>query len=126
MEIEKNTDKRGPTGICVLEPIPDAKPKPDMPIRAVGLREQAMREKKKGFQDKGWTVPSQCYWVSREFRVPKPGTNKWPLVIDYRYVDTQLGGCEFPLLVIEGFFIKQVGNQLRPSSTSGMGSKKCL
>ena len=52
-EIEKNMDKRGPNGICVLEPIPDAKPKADKPIRAVGLREEAMREKKKRFSRKG-------------------------------------------------------------------------
>ena len=51
-------DKRGPNGICVLEPIPNAKPKADKPIRAVGLREGAMREKIKEFQEKGWNVPS--------------------------------------------------------------------
>ena len=45
-EIEKNMDKRGPNGICVLEPIPDAKLEADKPIHAVGLREEAMREKK--------------------------------------------------------------------------------
>ena len=81
-EIENNMDKRGPNGICVLEPIPDAKPKADKPIRAVGLREKAMREKIKEFQEKGWIVPSQSHWVSRGFLVPKPGTNKWRLVID--------------------------------------------
>ena len=111
-EIEKNMDKRGPNGICVLEPIPDAKPKADKPIRAVGLREEAMREKIKEFQEKGWIVPSQSHWVSRGFLVPKPGTNKWRLVIDYRYVNTQLRGCEFPLPVIEDLFVKQAGNQL--------------
>ena len=52
-EIEKNMDKRGPNGICVLEPIPDAEPKADKPIRAVGLREEAMREKKKRVSRKG-------------------------------------------------------------------------
>ena len=57
-EIEKKMDKRGPSGICVLEPIPDAKPKACKPIRAVGLREEAMREKIKEFQEKGWIVPS--------------------------------------------------------------------
>ena len=81
-EIEKNMDKRGPNGICVLEPIPDDKPKADKPIRAVGLREEAMREKIKEIQEKGWIVPSQSHWVSRGFLVPKPGTNKWRLVID--------------------------------------------
>ena len=105
-------DKRGPNGICVLEPIPDAKPKADKHIRAVPLREEAMRQKIKEFQEKGWIVPSQSHWVSRGFLVPKPGTNKWLLVIDYRYVNTQLRGCEFPLPVIEDLFVKQAGNQL--------------
>ena len=44
-EIEKNMNKRGPNGICVLEPIPGAKPKADKPIRAVGFKKEAMREK---------------------------------------------------------------------------------
>ena len=44
--------------------------------------------------------------------MPKPGTNKWRLVIDYRYVNTQLRGCEFPLPVIEDVFVKQAGSQL--------------
>ena len=104
-QIEKNVDKRGPNGICVLEPIPDAKPKADKPIRAVGLREGAMREQIKEFQEKGWIVPSQSHWVSWGFYVPKPGTKKWHLVIDYRYVNTQLP-------VIEDLFVKQARNQL--------------
>ena len=91
-EIAKNMDKRGPNGICFWEPIPDAKPKTDKPIRAVGLREEAMREKLTEFQEKGRIVPSQSHWVSRGFGVPKPGTNKWQLVIDYQVVNTQLRG----------------------------------
>ena len=42
--------------------------------------------------------------------MPKPGTNKWRLVIYCRYVNTQLRGCEFPLLIIEDLFVKQAGN----------------
>ena len=111
-EIEKNMDKRGPNGICVWEPISDCKPKADKPIRAVGLREEAMRKKIKEFQEKGWIVPSQSNWVSRGFLVPKPGTNEWQLTTDYRYANRQLRGCEFPLPVIEDLFVKQAGNQL--------------
>ena len=91
-EIKKKIDKRGPNRICVLEPILDAKLKADKPIRAVGLREEAMREKIKEFQEKGWIVPSQSHWVSRGFLVPKRGKRKWRLVIVYRYVITQLRG----------------------------------
>ena len=111
-EIEKNMDKRGPNGICVLGPIPVSKPKADKPPRAVGLREEAMREKIKECQEKGWIVPSQSHWVRRGILVPKPSTNKWRLVIDYRYVNTQLRGCEFPLPGIEDLLVKQAGNQL--------------
>ena len=111
-DIEKSMDKRRPNRICVLEPIQDAKPKADKLIRAVDLREEAMREKIKEFQEKGWIVPGQSHWVSRGFLVPKPGINKWQLVINYRYVNTQIRGCEFPLPVIEDLFFKQAGNQL--------------
>ena len=111
-EIEKNVDRRGPNGICVLEPIPDAKPKADKPIRAVGLREEATCEKIKELQRKGCTVPSQSHWVSRGLLVPKPGTKKSRLVIDYGYVNTQLRGCKLPLPVIEDWFVKQAGKQL--------------
>ena len=43
---------------------------------------------------------------------PKPGTKKWRLVIDYRYVSTQVRSCEFPLPVMEDLFVRQAGNQL--------------
>ena len=105
-------DKRGFNGKYVLEPTPDAKPKADKPIRAVGLTEEAMREKVKEFQEKAWMGPSQSHWVGQGFLVPKPGTKKWRLVIEYRYVNTQLRGCEVPLPVIEDLFVKQAGNQL--------------
>ena len=52
-EIEKNMDKRGANGLCVLEPIADTKPKADKPICADGLREEAMREEKKRVSGKG-------------------------------------------------------------------------
>ena len=42
-----------------------------------------MREEIKDFQDKGWIIPSQFHRVSRGFLVPKPGTNKRRLFIDY-------------------------------------------
>ena len=46
-EIEKNMDNRCPDAICVLEPISAAKLKADKPIRAVGLRKEAMHKKKR-------------------------------------------------------------------------------
>ena len=49
-------------------------------------------------------------WVSRGFLVPKPN-GRW-LLIDYRYVNTQLRGHDFPLLVIEDILFRQQGNRL--------------
>ena len=105
-------DKRGANGIWVLGPNPDAKRKGDKATRAVGLREEAMRETINTFQEKDWIVPRPSHWVSRGLLVPKPGTNRLRLVIDYQYVNTQLRGCEFPLPVIEDLFVKHAGNQL--------------
>ena len=101
-----NMDKRGPNGICGLERIPDAKQKADRAIRAVGLREAVMPERIKEVQEKGWIVVSQSHWVSRLIVVPKPGTNKWRLAMDYQYGNTQLRGCEFPWPVIEDLYVK--------------------
>ena len=63
------------------------------------------------FLKKGWIQPSHSPWVSRGFLVPKPN-GKWRLVIDYRYVNTQLQGHEFPLPVIEDMLLRQQGNRL--------------
>ena len=71
-----------------------------------------MNKKIKGFLDKGWIVRSHSAWVARGFLVPKPGTNKWRLVIDYRHLHVCLEGHEFPLPVIEGLPQGQAGNHL--------------
>ena len=68
-------DKWGANGMLVLEPISDANPKADKRIRALGLREEPMLDR---------IVPIPSHSVSRRFLVPKPVTNKWQLVIDYR------------------------------------------
>ena len=92
----------------------------------VALGKRPCVKKIEEFQEKGWIVPSQSHWVSRGFLVPKPGTNNWRLVIDYRYVNTQLRGCEFLLPVIEDLFVKQAGNQLWTLLELEDGSTKCL
>ena len=71
-----------------------------------------MNKKIKVFLDKGWIVRSHSAWVARGFLVPKPGTTKWRLVINYRYLNTCLEGHEFPLPVIEGLLQGQAGNHL--------------
>ena len=60
-------DKQGPNGICVLEPILDAKPKADKPIRAVGLKEEAMREEKNRFKKRDRFCPGNPIGSTRGF-----------------------------------------------------------
>ena len=48
-------------------------------------------------------------WVSRAFLVPKPGSNKWRLVMDYRWLNTQPEGNNFPIPVIEDQLANQQG-----------------
>ena len=74
-------------------------------------REEALRAKIDDFLKKGLIQPSHSPWVSRGFLVPKPNI-RWRLVIDYRYVNTQLQGHEFPLPVIEDMLLRQQGNRL--------------
>ena len=63
------------------------------------------------FLKKGWIQPSHSPWVSIGFLVPKPN-GKWRVVIDYRYVNTQLHGHEFPLPVIEDMLPRTQGKYL--------------
>ena len=97
---------------CILELKPGSQPRACDPIRAVGIKEQEMNKKIKGFLYKGWIVRSHSAWVARGFLVPKPGTNKWSLVIDYRYPNSCLQGHEFPLPMIEDLLQGQAGNHL--------------
>ena len=62
------------------------------------------------FINRGFVVPcsDKMDWVSRGFLVPKPN-GKWRLVIDYRWLNSQLEGYNFPLLVIEDEIAKQRG-----------------
>ena len=113
--IEASALKRGPKDVsfCKLQLKPGSQPRACSPIRAVGIREEGMNKKIKGFLDKEWIVGSHSAWVARGFLVPKPRTNKWRLVINYRYLYSCLEGHEFPLPVIEGLLQGQAGTHLR-------------
>ena len=82
------------------------------PVRAVGLREEALKEKVQGFEKRGWIEVSKSPWVARGLLVPKPGVNNWRLVIDYRYLNSCLKGHEFPQRLIEDPLRQQQGNHL--------------
>ena len=111
-EIKANANKRGPDGWVKLELKEGSKHVAFSPIRAVGLREEALKENVQGFEKRGWIENSKSPWVARGFLVPKPGVNKWRLVIDYRYLNSCLEGHEFPLPVIEDLLQRQHGNHL--------------
>ena len=57
-------------------------------------------------------MPSSSHWVARAFFVPKPGVNKWRVVIDYRNLNNELKRHEYPLLVNEDKLLRQAGNHL--------------
>ena len=81
-EIKANTDKRRPNQWVKLELKGGSKPVAFSPIRAVGLWEEALKEKVQGFEKIGWIEGSKRAWVARGFLVPKSEVNKWRLVID--------------------------------------------
>ena len=91
-KIKPNANKRGPDGWVKLELKEGSKPVVFSPIRAVGLREEALKEKVQCFEKRGWIEGSKSPWVARGFLVPKPGVNKWRLVIHYRYLNSCLEG----------------------------------
>ena len=102
---------RGDHAKVKSELIPNAEPKAQKPIHAVGLRETMMAEKLKDFQEKGFLreCTGSLQWIARAFLVPKPRNNKWQLVIDHRWLNSQLKRSNFPLPVIEDQLANQHG-----------------
>ena len=58
-EIKANANKRGPDGWVKLELKEGSKPVAFSPIRAVGLRVEALKEKVQGFEKRGWIEGSK-------------------------------------------------------------------
>ena len=81
-------------------------------IKAVGLREEALKEDVQGSEKIRWIEGSKSPWVAPGLLVPKPGPKKWRLVIDYRYLNSCLKGHELPLLVIEDLLQRGHGNHV--------------
>ena len=83
-KIEANALKRGPKDMsfCKLELKPGSQPRACNPIRAVGIKEEEMNKKIKGFLDKGWIVRSHSARV-RE-RVPGSKTRNQQMEIGHR------------------------------------------
>ena len=111
-EIKANTDKKGPDGLGRLELKNGSKPVAFCLIGAVGLGEEALKEKVQRFEKQGWNEGSKSPWVARGLLVPKAGVNKWRLVIDSGFLNSCLEGHEFPRPVIEDLLQQQHGNHL--------------
>ena len=113
-KMEANASKPGGKDLsfCKSELKPGSQPRACNPILALGIKEEEMNKEIKRFLDKGWIVRSHSAWVARGFLVPKPGTNRCRLVINYRYLNLCLEGHEFPLPVIEDLLQGQAGNNL--------------
>ena len=69
-------------------------------------------EKLENFRKRGMLRKAEgdAHWVFRFFLVPKPGTNKWRLVIDYRFFNSFLEGKNSPLPIVRDQPANQQGN----------------
>ena len=106
-----NPSKRGKYGVASISLKSGAKPQRVTPYRAVGLRAAAFRELIAQFSRRGMLEPSSSVWAARASCVPKPG-GKWRLVIDYRYLNSQIDDEQFALPVIDDMFLKQSKNAI--------------
>ena len=88
-----------------------AAPQRVAPYRTVGVRDAAFRELIAKCFKIGMLECSHSAWAARAFCVPKPG-GKWRLVIDYRYLNSQIDGEQYPLPVVNFFFLKQAKNTI--------------
>ena len=73
-------------------------------------RSNAFRALIQKFGSRGMLKASESESGARAFMVPKPGVNKWRLVIDYRYLNTCIADDAHPLPVIEDMVARQSGN----------------
>ena len=113
---EDANEHRGPNAIVGLDFVENPRPLTCKAIRSVGVRKAALRDKIESLEKKGFSRKLKLdspEWVGRAFLVPKPN-GKWRLVLDYRHLNTQLKGHNFPLPVIEDQLATQNGNVLRP------------
>ena len=111
-EIKANANKRGPDGWVKVGLGESSKLVAFSPNRAVGLREEVLKEEVQGLDDRGWIEGSKSPMVGRGFLVAKPGVNKWRLVIHYRHLNSCVEGHELPLLLFEDLLQRQHWNHL--------------
>ena len=106
-------DHRGPHAMHWIKLKEESKPQKCSPINLAGLRQAASRWLIHRIESRAiLRYTSESEWGARAFIVPKPGVNKWPLVIDYRYLNTYISDDAQPLPVIEDMVARQSGNVL--------------
>ena len=105
-------DLRGPDSMQWIKLKEESKPHKCSFIGLAGLREAAFRFLIHKFEPRGMLKTSESEWGARAFIVPRPGVNKWRLVIDYRYLNTCICNDAHPLPVIEDIGAQQSGNAL--------------
>ena len=88
-----------------------AVPKRVAPYRTVGAKDEAFHELIAKLFKRGMLERSHSAWAARAFCMAKPG-GKWRLVIDYRYLKSQINGEQYPLPVIDDIFLKQAKNAI--------------
>ena len=79
----------------------DAKPIKKHPYRVNPLKAEAMNSEIQYMLDHNIISPSQSDWSSPCLLVPKPGTNQWRLVSDFRGVNSQSRSDNFPIPRVE-------------------------
>ena len=105
-------DLRGPHSMHRIKLKDGSRPQKCSPIRLAGLRKAAFRSLIQKFETRGMLTTSETEWGALAFIVPKPGVNKWRLVIDLRYLNTCISDDAHPLPVIEDMVARQSGNAL--------------
>ena len=103
--------KRGEAGIARIKLKQAAVPQRVGPYGTVGVRDAAFRELISQFFERGMLEKLFSSWAARAFCLPRPG-GKWRLVIDYRYLNSQIADEAFPLPVIEDLFLEQSKNAI--------------
>ena len=111
LEVDPSLRGSPEDSIAVIHLKQGAMPQRVAPYRTVGVRDTAFRELIAKFFKRGMLEQSHSAWAARAFCVPKPG-GKWRLVIDYRYLNSQIDGEQYPLPVIDDIFLKQAKNAI--------------
>ena len=103
--------KHGEAGIARIKLKQGAVPQRVGRYRTVGVRDAPFLELISKFFERGMLEKSASSWAATAFCVPKLG-GKWRLVINYRYLNSQIADEAFPLPVIDDLLLEQSKNAI--------------